>query len=85
MFDPFTVKYMPTVGADYDPKLAILYGGGGHGKQIIDLLRCTQTLELIGILDDEKEAGTAVLNIPVLGGNELLYELSMRGIRQAVI
>ncbi len=84
MFDPFSVKHMPPVGADYDPKLVILYGGGGHGKQIIDLLRCTHALELIGILDDEKEAGTTVLDIPVLGGNELLYELSMRGIRQAV-
>jgi acetyltransferase EpsM len=84
MFDPFSLKHMPPVGADYDPKLVILYGGGGHGKQIIDLLRSTHTLELIGILDDEKEAGTLVLDIPVLGGVELLYELSMRGIRQAV-
>jgi acetyltransferase EpsM len=84
MFDPFTVKHMPKVGAEYDPKLVILYGGGGHGKQIIDLLRCTHTLELIGILDDEKEAGSQVLDIPVLGGFGLLYDLSMRGIRQAV-
>jgi sugar O-acyltransferase (sialic acid O-acetyltransferase NeuD family) len=84
MFDPFALKNMPATGADFDPKLVVLYGGGGHGKQIIDLLRFSHTLELIGILDDKKEAGGEMMGVPFLGGSELLYELSMRGIRQAI-
>jgi sugar O-acyltransferase (sialic acid O-acetyltransferase NeuD family) len=84
MFDPFALKNMPATGSEFDPKLVVLYGGGGHGKQIIDLLRFSHTLELIGILDDEKEAGTGMMGVPYLGGSELLYELSMRGIRQAI-
>jgi acetyltransferase EpsM len=84
MFDPFKLKNMPVVGTKYNPKLIVLYGGGGHGKQIIDLIRLAKTFKLIGILDDEKEAGSHIMDIPVLGGNELLYDLSMRGIRQAI-
>jgi acetyltransferase EpsM len=84
MFDPFSLKQIPATGADYDPKLVVLYGGGGHGKQIIDLLRCSHSLELVGILDDEKEAGSQVMGVSVLGGSDLLYDLSMRGIRQAI-
>jgi acetyltransferase EpsM len=84
MFDPLLIKRMPVLGADFDPKLVVLYGGGGHGKQIIDLLRCSHNLELIGIIDDEKVAGSLVMDVPVLGGHGLLYDLSMRGIRQAV-
>jgi acetyltransferase EpsM len=84
MFDPLTLKNMPGSGADFDSKLVILYGGGGHGKQIIDLLRGNHTLELIGILDDNKEAGTEMMGVTFLGGSELLYELSMRGVRQAI-
>jgi len=84
MFDPFTMKNMPANGAEFDPKLIVLYGGGGHGKQIIDLLCYSHSLELIGILDDEKEAGSEMMGVPILGGSDLLYELSMRGIRQAI-
>lgn len=84
MFDPFSIKNMPAKGAEFDPRLIVLYGAGGHGKQIVDLLKYSHQLELIGILDDVKEAGSELMGVPILGGYELLYELSMRGVRQAV-
>ncbi|MBN2256864.1 MAG: acetyltransferase [Anaerolineaceae bacterium] len=84
MFDPFALKNMPANGADYDPKLVIIYGGGGHAKQIIELLRSSHALELIGILDDDKTAGSELMGVTILGDSDLLYKLSMRGIRQAV-
>jgi acetyltransferase EpsM len=84
MFDPFLIQNMPAPGSDFNPKLIILYGGGGHGKQIIDLLRLVAAFELVGIIDDVKDAGSQVMGIPVIGNSELLEGLSDRGIRQAV-
>jgi hypothetical protein len=69
---------------DYDPSLIIVYGGGGHGKSLIDLLRSLDVYKISGILDDGLPAGTQIMSVPVLGGAELLGELPERGIRQAV-
>ncbi|MGA9398265.1 MAG: acetyltransferase [Anaerolineaceae bacterium] len=75
---------MPASESAFNPKLIVLYGGGGHGKQIIDLLKLTRTFKLVGIIDDEKTAGSEVMGIPILGDARLLGELFKRGIRQAV-
>ncbi len=44
----------------------ILIGGSGHAKVIMDCIRASGG-EVAGILDDGIEAGTKVLDIPVLG------------------
>jgi sugar O-acyltransferase (sialic acid O-acetyltransferase NeuD family) len=84
MFDPFSVKNMPVPGTRFNPKLIILYGGGGHGKQIIDLLRLTGSHKLVGIIDDEVTPGSEVMGVPILGDSRLLGELFTRGIHLAV-
>ena len=61
-----------------------MYGGGGHGKALIDLLRALHIYRIAGIIDDGLAAGESILGVPVLGGNELLAELYAQGIRQAV-
>ena len=61
----------------------IVYGGGGHGKAVIDLLRSLGSYELVGIVDDGLPAGSQVLGVPVLGGAEVLESLAARGIRLA--
>lgn len=62
----------------------IVYGGGGHGKSLIDLLRLLHTYRIAGIIDDGIPAGETVMGVPVLGGSEKLAELYAKGIRQAV-
>jgi acetyltransferase EpsM len=62
----------------------ILFGGGGHGKTLIELVRAAGKFQLDGIVDDGLPAGTTILGVPVWGGAELLPELFKRGYRLAV-
>jgi hypothetical protein len=36
----------------YDPTALVIYGGGGQGKVIIDLVRTLGLFRIVGILDD---------------------------------
>jgi sugar O-acyltransferase (sialic acid O-acetyltransferase NeuD family) len=62
----------------------VVYGGGGHGKAVIELIRALNTYEVAGILDDGIEAETEIMGIPVFGGEEVLPIVLDRGIRLAV-
>lgn len=62
----------------------IVYGGGGHGKTLIDLLRSLGTYQLVGVVDDSLPASEDVLGVPVLGGSQVLSGLRQRGIGLAV-
>lgn len=62
----------------------ILYGGGGHGKTLIELVRAAGGLHWAGIIDEHLPAGARILEVPVLGGPELLPELRSQGIHLAV-
>lgn len=67
-----------------DPASLVIYGGGGHAKSLIDLIRAAGKYTIAGILDDGIPAGTRILGVNVLGGGELLPVLRHRGIFQAV-
>ena len=69
---------------DYDPQAIIVYGGGGHGKSVIDLLRELGSYRIVGVLDDSMAEGEEILQVPVLGGEEKLISLVNEDIRQAV-
>jgi len=62
----------------------VLYGGGGHGRVLIDLLRAQDTYRLVGVVDDYLSPGDDVLGVPVLGGPEVLAELRSQGVALAV-
>lgn len=68
----------------FDPQSLIIYGGGGHGKSLIDLARALGTFQLVGLIDDGLEAGTDVMGLTVFGGAGLLAALAERGLRLAV-
>lgn len=70
--------------SDFDPTAIIVYGGGGHGKSLVELLRSLGTYRIVGIVDDGIESGMLILGLPVLGGGEVLSELHERGVRLAV-
>lgn len=66
-----------------DPRALIVYGGGGHGKSLIELIRCLGAYEIAGVIDDGLPSGMQVLGVPVLGGAEALPGASERGVGQA--
>ena len=68
----------------FDPTTIIVYGGGGHGKSLIDLLRLLGTYRILGIVDDGMGEGTLVMDVPVLGGAGVLAQLREQGVRLAV-
>jgi len=68
----------------FDPTAIIVYGGGGHGKSLIDLLRSLGVYRVAGVVDDGLEPGGLILGVPVLGGKDALPGLNGRGIRLAV-
>lgn len=63
----------------------VIYGGGGHAKMCIDILKRQMGWRIEGIVDGTLEPGTLVLGVPVLGGEELLPTLPAQGVRHAVL
>lgn len=63
----------------------VLLGGGGHAKVLIDLINTSGQFEISGILDTQLEIGTKILNVPVLGDDDLLPGLYSKGIKNVCI
>jgi sugar O-acyltransferase (sialic acid O-acetyltransferase NeuD family) len=70
--------------SEFDPTALIVYGGGGHGKSVIDLIRSLRIYRIHGIVDDGLNQDQSVMGVPVLGGSEILPDLHAKGVRQAV-
>lgn len=61
----------------------VVYGGGGHGKVLLDLLGAMGTYTIAGVVDDHFERGRHVLGHTVLGGAEVLVGLVGDGVSLA--
>jgi sugar O-acyltransferase (sialic acid O-acetyltransferase NeuD family) len=62
----------------------LIFGGGGHAKSIMDMVKQLNKYVIAGILDDDKYlTGKEVLGIPVLGTRVLFPVLLKHGVRQA--
>jgi sugar O-acyltransferase (sialic acid O-acetyltransferase NeuD family) len=70
--------------AALDPQAILVYGAGGHGKSLVDLLRLLRVYRIVGFIDDGRQAGDEVMGLPLLGGAEALSRLFEQGVRQAV-
>ena len=56
-------------------------GAGGHAKAVIDAIQLSGAHEVVGLLDrDPALKGQLVLDVPVLGGDDLLPGLKAKGI-----
>ena len=62
----------------------ILYGGGGHGKCLLDLVHTLGSYDLLGIIDDFLPEGHKILGVPVLGDSQKLKVLIDQGVQLAV-
>lgn len=75
--------------SSFDATEIVIYGGGGHGKKLVDLIRILSSYDIAGIVDDGiatlKPDGSPndVMGVPILGGRDILPELHTRGVRLA--
>ena len=69
---------------EFDPTKIIIYGGGGHSKSLIEMVRTLGELRIHGIIDDKLNVGESVMGCPVLGGEEVLSNVFQQGIHQAI-
>ena len=75
---------MEALKVDFNAGAIIVYGGGGHGKSVIDLIRALGQHQIIGVIDDGLVKGGEVMGVSVLGGGEQLPQLAKDGVRLAV-
>jgi sugar O-acyltransferase (sialic acid O-acetyltransferase NeuD family) len=76
-------RELPVALAIEPERSILIYGGGGHAKTVIDLVKSIGSYSIIGIIDDNIPPGTLIMGIPVLGSREILPELGRRGLNLA--
>lgn len=63
-----------------------IYGAGGHGRVIADILQKSDTVRLQGFIDDNPAlTGRRLMGIPVLGTGENLRRLMDEGIQACIV
>jgi sugar O-acyltransferase (sialic acid O-acetyltransferase NeuD family) len=62
----------------------VLIGAGGHCKVIIDIIKSRNEFEIVGITD-EKQKINNVLDVPIIGSDEILYQIFNSGVQYAFI
>jgi sugar O-acyltransferase (sialic acid O-acetyltransferase NeuD family) len=67
----------------YEPNAILVYGGGGHGKALVDLIRAIGSYSIAGIVDDGLPAGSNIMGVPILGGANILEQLYEQGVHLA--
>lgn len=65
----------------HDPKAILVYGGSGHGKSVIDLLRAIGSYDIHGIIDEGMSTDQKVMGVRVVGGYDELTEIHAQEIR----
>ena len=62
-----------------------IWGGGGQGHVVIDILRTIGGWDLVGIIDNANPPGTLIMSIPVLGDADILPNLRHQGVDNIVV
>lgn len=64
----------------------VIIGGGGHARVLIDCIRGAGIAEIKGALDaDSSRHGQKILDVPILGGDEMLGGLAAGGVTHFVV
>lgn len=68
-----------------DKNSVVIFGGGGHSKTCIDIIKQTRSHSIVGIVDDHMPAQSKVLDIPVIGNINTIELLIKKGLQHAVL
>jgi hypothetical protein len=63
---------------------AFIYGGGGHGRTLLELVRSASSHRVVGFVDDGLTPGSEILGVEVVGRGDDLSGLVTRGMRIAL-
>lgn len=64
----------------------VILGAGGHAQVVIDALLLIGVTEIHGVLDvNPSRWGSRILGVPVLGGDELLPDLTASGVTSFIV
>lgn len=74
-------QFIPSGGSHEN--LLVVFGGGGHGKSMIETIMAHNRYKIIGFVDEGMAPGSQVLGYTCLGGASILPELIIRGITLA--
>jgi sugar O-acyltransferase (sialic acid O-acetyltransferase NeuD family) len=69
--------------APIDSASVVVFGAGGHGKTLIELIRAAGALDPVGVIDDSSSV-SEVLGVPVIGSRKDLADIRGDGIGLAV-
>jgi acetyltransferase EpsM len=83
MIERSSVSELVLTAGQFGPNAIIIYGGGGHGKALIDLVRTISTYPIAGIVDDGLMPGSGIMGAQVLGGSAILERLVSTGVNLA--
>lgn len=67
------------------PRSIVVWGGGGHGHVVVDLLRVLGGWDVVGILDNRNPPGTRIMDVPVLGDADQLPLLRKQGVAHVAV
>jgi sugar O-acyltransferase (sialic acid O-acetyltransferase NeuD family) len=70
---------LPARGKPY----IVIFGGGGHAKAIMDMVKQIGEYTIAGLIDDRIPAGTMVLGNPILGNRLILPAIFEQGVKLA--
>jgi sugar O-acyltransferase (sialic acid O-acetyltransferase NeuD family) len=66
--------------------VCVILGGGGHARVLIDSLQLMGSVLIHGVLDPNPTLwGTTLLDVPILGGDDMLVGLTERGVNRFVV
>jgi len=69
----------------FSPPRIVIFGGGGFGKMVIDIIRQVGGYEIAGVIDNQKPIGTDIMGVPVIGADDKLTSLRDEGIHHAAL
>ena len=67
------------------PRPIVVWGGGGHGHVVIDLLRASGGWTIAGIIDNLNPKGTRIMGVPVRGDADQLPLLRKEGVAHVAV
>ncbi|WP_299767303.1 NeuD/PglB/VioB family sugar acetyltransferase [uncultured Dokdonia sp.] len=68
-----------------DKGSVLIFGGGGHAKVCIEIIKQTKTHTMIGVVDDNIPLNTPVLDIPVIGNLLTVDQLAQKGLQNIIL